>query len=76
MKDNVYRIEHLNKSFENTNGEQIQVFDDLRLFLDRVDVEKVHCSVYLPGLNVMSQEISQKRKAEVLCFKVLHFSHG
>ena len=71
MKDNVYRIEHLNKSFENTNGEQIQVFDDLSM-----DIEKVHCSVYLPGLNVMSQEISQKRKAEVLCFKVLHFSHG
>lgn len=34
MKDNVYRIEHLNKSFENTNGEQIQVFDDLSMDIE------------------------------------------
>ena len=41
MKDNVYRIEHLNKSFENTNGEQIQVFDDLSMDIEKGKITAV-----------------------------------
>ena len=36
MQDNVYRIEHLNKSYENSNGDRIQVTEDR--------IGKVYCS--------------------------------
>lgn len=35
MQDNVYRIEHLNKSYENSNGDRIQVFRDLSLKIEK-----------------------------------------
>lgn len=41
MKDNIYKIEHLNKSFENTNGERIQVFDDLSMDIEKGKITAV-----------------------------------
>lgn len=41
MEDNVYKIKDLNKTFQNSNGEMIQVFDNLSMAIEKGKITAV-----------------------------------